>query len=46
MINWLVMITSRIINTAISAHALTVEVADQSAGATVTFSGDVRNHDK
>lgn len=46
MINWLAMITSRITNTAISAHALAVEVADQSAGATVTFSGDVRNHDK
>jgi molybdopterin synthase catalytic subunit len=40
------MITARVTETIISAAELAAEVKSNSAGAVVTFSGDVRNHDK
>ena len=40
------MITAQVTDSVITAEALTSIVKDESAGAVVTFSGDVRNHDK
>jgi len=45
MINWLVMITALITEKAIRIEDLLIQVRDQRAGAVVSFSGDVRNHD-
>ena len=46
MISWREMITAQVTDSVITAEALTSIVKDESAGAVVTFSGDVRNHDK
>lgn len=40
------MITAEVTKAKISAEVLAAMVKSQSAGAVVTFSGDVRNHDK
>ena len=40
------MITALVTNSAISAEALATQVKSDAAGAVVTFSGDVRNHDQ
>ena len=40
------MITARVTESLITAEELTSQVKSESAGAVVTFSGDVRNHDK
>ena len=40
------MITAKVTDSVITAEALAALVRDESAGAVVTFSGDVRNHDK
>jgi molybdopterin synthase catalytic subunit len=40
------MITAQVTESKISAEALAALVKSNSAGAVVTFSGDVRNHDK
>jgi molybdopterin synthase catalytic subunit len=40
------MITARITEELISADALAASVKSETAGAVVTFAGDVRNHDK
>ncbi|MFM8922242.1 MAG: molybdenum cofactor biosynthesis protein MoaE, partial [Candidatus Nanopelagicaceae bacterium] len=40
------MITAQVTESKISAEALAAIVKSASAGAVVTFSGDVRNHDK
>ena len=40
------MITALVTENLISAEALTAQVKSSDAGAVVTFSGDVRNHDK
>lgn len=40
------MITAKVTDSVITAEALAALVKDESAGAIVTFSGDVRNHDK
>ena len=39
------MITAKVTDALISAEALAAIVKSDSAGALVTFSGDVRNHD-
>ena len=46
MISWREMITAKVTESVITAEALTSQVKNDSAGAVVTFSGDVRNHDK
>lgn len=46
MINWLEMITAKVTEAKISVVTLADIVKSESAGAIVTFSGDVRNHDK
>ena len=40
------MITAKVTELIITAEALAAEVKSDAAGAVVTFSGDVRNHDK
>lgn len=45
MISWQGMITAKVTEMPISAESLAAEVRSQSAGAVVTFSGEVRNHD-
>lgn len=40
------MITAQVTEKSISAETLAASVKSESAGAIVTFSGDVRNHDK
>ncbi len=40
------MITAQVTESVITAEALASQVKSDSAGAVVTFSGDVRNHDK
>ena len=40
------MITAKVTDSVITTEALAALVKDESAGAIVTFSGDVRNHDK
>ncbi|MFM1758288.1 MAG: hypothetical protein RL193_865 [Actinomycetota bacterium] len=40
------MITAQVTENLISAETLTASVKSDTAGAVVTFSGDVRNHDK
>lgn len=40
------MITAQVTDSAISAEALAAQVKSYAAGAVVTFSGDVRNHDQ
>ena len=40
------MITAQVTESVISAEALAAKVKSDSSGAVVTFSGDVRNHDK
>ena len=40
------MITAKVTDSVITTEALAALVKDESAGAVVTFSGDVRNHDK
>lgn len=40
------MITARVTESLITAEELASQVKSESAGAVVTFSGDVRNHDK
>ena len=40
------MITARVTEELITAEALAASVKSDTAGAVVTFSGDVRNHDK
>ena len=40
------MITALVTDSAISAEALATQVKSDAAGAVVTFSGDVRNHDQ
>ena len=46
MINWPEMITAQVTDSVITAQALAMQVKSDVAGAVVTFSGDVRNHDK
>ena len=46
MISWREMITAKVTEFVITAEALASQVKNDSAGAVVTFSGDVRNHDK
>ncbi len=46
MISWREMITAQVTESRISAEALAAMVKSDAAGAVVTFSGDVRNHDK
>lgn len=46
MISWREMITAKVTESVITAEALASKVKSDSAGAVVTFSGDVRNHDK
>jgi len=46
MISWREMITAKVTESVITAEALASQVKNDSAGAVVTFSGDVRNHDK
>ena len=46
MISWREMITAKVTEFVITAEALASQVKSDSAGAVVTFSGDVRNHDK
>jgi len=40
------MITAKVTDSQISAQLLAAEVKSDAAGALITFSGDVRNHDK
>ena len=46
MISWREMITAKVTESVITAEALASQVKNDGAGAVVTFSGDVRNHDK
>lgn len=46
MISWREMITALVTESLISAEELAAKVKSDSAGAVVTFSGEVRNHDK
>jgi molybdopterin synthase catalytic subunit len=46
MISWREMITAKVTEFVITAEALASQVKNDGAGAVVTFSGDVRNHDK
>lgn len=46
MINWREMITAEVTERPISAEALATMVRSDSSGALITFSGEVRNHDK
>jgi molybdopterin synthase catalytic subunit len=46
MISWLVMITTKITESVITTLSIANEVKSEKAGAYVTFSGDVRNHDQ